>query len=252
MTLDGKINVPDDVTRSALAFVQRLLGPIAEASDFISDKVRFYRFRSAVRTVELADQIVQRSGQHIRQVPLKFLVPFLENCSLEDEDSELTKRWAALLARAATEPNPAFIAYINILSNIDPDEAKILSELWKGTNPHEVFRAENFGNAVEGFEKLDMPFARSAGFTHVLPPFKDAFDPSRVVYAWHEDDVPNTSELSLVGDDRVVKLLHMQSLGLIRVSYDIYQERGKRIYCIIARLTPLGYHFVASCEEPSE
>ncbi|MEK9671301.1 MAG: hypothetical protein VW268_02200 [Rhodospirillaceae bacterium] len=70
------------------------------------------------------------------QVPVKFLVPFLEGCSLEDEDSPLSDLWAALPARASGAFDPSIAAYISILKQLGPDKAHILQSLWGHLKPH--------------------------------------------------------------------------------------------------------------------
>jgi hypothetical protein len=99
--ITAKVDVPGDVTRSASNFLQRILGPVAEAIEFLSDKIRFYRFRSAIRTLERAKEITEASGITPKELPLKFLVPFLEDCSLEQEDSPFIEQWAKLLSSAS-------------------------------------------------------------------------------------------------------------------------------------------------------
>jgi len=124
-----KIDVPADVTRGAVGFLQRVLGPIAEASDFFSDKIRYYRFRSAIKTIERAKVITDQSGIRPQQIPLKFLVPFLEECSYEEEDSALAEQWARLLADASKGYSPLHMAIKDILKNISAAEARMIEQL---------------------------------------------------------------------------------------------------------------------------
>jgi hypothetical protein len=39
--IQAKIEVPADVPRDIVGFLKRLGGPIAEATDFLSDKIRY-------------------------------------------------------------------------------------------------------------------------------------------------------------------------------------------------------------------
>jgi hypothetical protein len=98
--IQAKIEVPADVPRDIVGFFKRLAGPLAEATDFLSDKIRYYRFKSAMKTVMRAKEINAQSGISPNEIPLKFLVPFLEDCSLEEEDSPLIEQWAKLLSSA--------------------------------------------------------------------------------------------------------------------------------------------------------
>ena len=58
-----------------------------------------WRFKQAVRLVEKVKAICEEAGIEPKAVPLKTLVPILENASLE-EDEVLHDHWAALLANA--------------------------------------------------------------------------------------------------------------------------------------------------------
>jgi len=100
------LKVPVDVTRSAVGFLQRILRPVAEATDFLSDKIRYYRFRSAIRTLERAQEITVQSGITPKELPLKFLVPFLEECSLEEDGaaSVLMLPWSVASAPPKLSP----------------------------------------------------------------------------------------------------------------------------------------------------
>lgn len=123
------INIPEDVSRDALSFTQRLLGPAADAADFLGDKIRFYRWQSALKTLERAKEIAEERNLELKEVPLKFLVPFLERASCEDTESELIERWSRLLLSAATDFDYSQLTYINVLSNIGPAEARLLDKL---------------------------------------------------------------------------------------------------------------------------
>jgi hypothetical protein len=85
------VNVPDDVVRNASDFLQRVLGPVANAADLLSDKLRLIRFRSALKTLTVAKKLAEQHDISLGRVSTKFLVPFLEGCSVEDEESELIR-----------------------------------------------------------------------------------------------------------------------------------------------------------------
>jgi hypothetical protein len=53
------VGIPDDVVRSANSFLQRLIGPLADAADLLSDKLRYVRFRSALKTLVLAKELLE-------------------------------------------------------------------------------------------------------------------------------------------------------------------------------------------------
>src|ERR1700730_715931 len=126
-----KINlkVPEDVTRDTVSFARRILGPVAELGDLFSDKVRFLRFRSAAKTLNRAAEIATEQGISPKAIPMKFLVPFIEDCSLEEEDSPFIEQWAALLASAAKGFDPLHVAIRDVLKNISSKEAALIEAL---------------------------------------------------------------------------------------------------------------------------
>src|ERR1700724_2108638 len=99
--LKVNLNVPEDVTRDTVTFARRILGSLAKIGDLFSDKVRLLRFKSAVKTLNRAAEIAKEKGISPNTIPIKFLVPFIEDCSLEEEESPLIEQWASLLASAS-------------------------------------------------------------------------------------------------------------------------------------------------------
>ena len=125
MSISANVSVPADVTRSAIGFLQRLVGPAAEVADLLSDKIRFFRFKTAMKTAQIAEKIAKEKRLNVSQVPLKFLVPFLENCSLEDEP-HLTQKWANLLSKAAAKYENEYLLYSTILKEMSGADARLL------------------------------------------------------------------------------------------------------------------------------
>jgi hypothetical protein len=62
-------------------------------------------------------------------IPLKFLIQFLEKASLEDADSPLVDRWADLLVSSSMQPESAHPRFVQILSELGADEAKLLRDI---------------------------------------------------------------------------------------------------------------------------
>ncbi|MEM7680245.1 MAG: hypothetical protein AAF182_04520, partial [Pseudomonadota bacterium] len=79
-----KNNLPENVINDASKFLQRLVGPIAEASDLLSDKIRLYRYENAIKTIKRAKEICAENKIEINEIPLAFLVPFLEASSMQE------------------------------------------------------------------------------------------------------------------------------------------------------------------------
>jgi hypothetical protein len=132
-----KINlkVPKDVTRDTVTFARRILGPLAEIGDLFSDKVRFLRFKSAAKTLNRAAEIAKEQGISPKAIPMKFLVPFIEDCSLEEEDGPFIEQWAALLASASKGFDPLHVAIKDVLKHISSREAELIGALGMAIEP---------------------------------------------------------------------------------------------------------------------
>ena len=88
------------------------------------------------RRIEQGDQLLKRAaaivadmGQEPRFVPGRLLWPALEKGSVE-EDPDLSERWAALLANASMHSTTVLPAFVTILSELSPLEAKLLSHVY--------------------------------------------------------------------------------------------------------------------------
>jgi hypothetical protein len=130
-----KLNIPEDVTRDTMNFAKRVLGPLAEFGDLVSEQVRFFRYRSAMKTLKRAAEIAKDNGITPKELPTKFLVPFIEDCSLEEEDSLLIEEWASLLASASKGFDPLHVAIKDVLKNISAKEAELLKTLGSTIEP---------------------------------------------------------------------------------------------------------------------
>lgn len=78
-------------------FLGRLINPTAEEVGLlISDNIKYFRFKNQVRILLKTKDYVEKKNIKIKEIPIKILVPLLENASLEDNDS-LQNKWANLL-----------------------------------------------------------------------------------------------------------------------------------------------------------
>src|SRR5258708_32950982 len=74
---------------------------IRDFGGILSDKVKFWRFKNQVKIVKGAKKIVEENNLPKRQIPLKILIPLIENSSLE-EDESMQNKWSNLLANAVS------------------------------------------------------------------------------------------------------------------------------------------------------
>ncbi len=101
--------------------------PLKETGLLFFDKVRHWRFKNQLKTLEKAKKLFEENGLSPKQIPLKTLFPLLEYSSLE-EDESLQDKWANLLANAL---NPEYKKNIHpmfpeILKQLSPTDAFVL------------------------------------------------------------------------------------------------------------------------------
>ncbi len=128
----AKSGIPAAI-EAATKLLEKLAGPAAEEVGlFLQDKVRNYRLRNQLIVLGKTQDMLNQAGIEPKSVPLRALVPLLEGAALEDDDN-LSTKWAALLANAATPVYSANLipTFSNILSQLSPPDVKILDVLLK-------------------------------------------------------------------------------------------------------------------------
>ena len=122
MTVEVKIEGTKELSRALVD----IFSPITEAAGSLGDRVRIYRQISLLRSIKRAKEIANSEGLTLVEPPLKFLVPYLEDCSLEDpEDKTLLEMWARLLVDASTTPKSEHNLFIRVLRELNAPEARL-------------------------------------------------------------------------------------------------------------------------------
>lgn len=131
---DKEFNIKSSTIEKGLElakdFLGRLINPAAEEVGLlISDNIKYYRFKNQVRILLKAKEYVEKKNISIKEIPIKILVPLLENASLEDNDT-LQNKWANLLVNMIdSENNLQNQIFPYILSQISIEEYEGLKEL---------------------------------------------------------------------------------------------------------------------------
>jgi len=133
-----------------------LFGPsFREFGQYLGDKVRFQRFKAAERILEKVKDL-KPDGVSISPPPVKFLLPFLEDSSLEDpEDDDMCSLWAKLLLSASEECKSEHYLFKRILKEITGTEARLLRALVTESRGEDVRKYTNMGGS---FHHEDTPF----------------------------------------------------------------------------------------------
>ena len=135
-------------------FLSKVLAPTGEAlgtalAHPIAEWQR-QRVDRARKLIEDAAASVQAAGKEPQPIPGRLLMPILERGSLE-EDEELRQRWVNLLANAAASSPTVLPAFVSILGELSPVEARVLRRI------HHLQLEQRFIRAGEGGPDPDAP-----------------------------------------------------------------------------------------------
>lgn len=106
---------------------------IKDGVGILSDQVKFWRWNNQVNIITKAQIKIDASGLDKKQIPLKVLVPIIENSSLE-QDQNMQDKWANMLANAATGNVEISPNYAAILNELSPLEVSILDKIYQEVN----------------------------------------------------------------------------------------------------------------------
>lgn len=123
-----------DAAREAGGFIAKFVaGPLEQGIGIFEDRLRYMRWERQVRLMRRSEQLLAQLGLTgpTRSVPLNIAIPLFQGGSLEEDDA-MQDRWAMLLVNAADATFKGEIrrAYLNILEQITPLEARILDTIY--------------------------------------------------------------------------------------------------------------------------
>jgi hypothetical protein len=108
----------------------RLLGPAADEIGLsVADSAKVWRLRRQIRLYSEVKRMIEESCLSMKPIPPRLFFPILQGGSTEDDD-DMQSRWAALLANAATTPDSVHPAFIEILRQLSPQDARSLDSCY--------------------------------------------------------------------------------------------------------------------------
>ena len=207
-----------------------LSGPISEMSELIADQVRYFRWRALVRIAERAKEIRLQKGVSETSIPLKVLLPILEEGSKEDETNAMCEKWANLLASIKSEYNSFDLVCVDFLKKISAIDADIIDALGAYREPkafrdklkNEVLRKEpTLGIAIEKCNSFNPDFSernRAKYFNAVKDCLEDDLQ-----FCWHELYSVNFEEKNNLKSQLMIRypetLFALKVMGLINIDY---------------------------------
>jgi hypothetical protein len=210
-------------------FLERILGAAADqAGEALADPIRSWRerrTRRAIATVTEAASLLQTARRRAIPVPGRILFPLLDAASVE-EDPEVRRMWATLLAQSADEAKQGHVlpSFVSILKELSPTEAAVLQAVYLADARHD--------------RRIDYEASGMAA----------RFNP-RFLRIYSEDHECMFSDIEMPFGNYRVLFDNLARLGLVEQSFAVEKNGGYRVYSELA-LTPLGYHFIAACTEP--
>ncbi len=130
-SLEAKVSteIPAQSTGQLVDALTDLFRPFTERRGLKADLIRLQREDVLIEIAKKVYRRLEIENAAPSPVPIKFLIPFLEKASLEDKDGFLIDRWADLLASSSLHPENAHPRFVQILSELTGDEAKLLREI---------------------------------------------------------------------------------------------------------------------------
>jgi Abortive infection alpha len=263
--------IPPDVTRAKAGAWLDLISPFTEWAGLRGDELRSRRELLRLQREDVLVEIATRarsklgSAQTGRPIPNKFLVPFLEQASLEDPDSSLVDIWAGLLVSASEKFESHHTHFVSIIGQLSAKQGEIFRKLI-GTDNKNSLEIANDNIRMWLVQNRIRSHVQRLLYDHVTKErdeltAQDLNDALREslnhlcivpVYVSLEDLIKKESyeietEWSSYKDSDEVDYSILDAVGLIR-RVDAYFGIGEwEFELIYYHLTELGYHFAMSC-----
>jgi hypothetical protein len=251
--------IPADVTRARAGAWLDLISPITAWAGLKGDQLQHKRELLRIQQEAVLYKIARSAKRKLVEqnidvvpIPTKFLVPFLERASLEDESSDLCDRWSDLLVSAATEYDPSMIRFSAILGEIGAGEVNLLNRMVReprGTRrlnhiedvPHVFFQnvldrfISNEVQPQETEEELCNAILRAYEYPGTAWPFLGVGDWDFSNLSWTDKDDAIASNLVSLG------ILHL--IESVDGSIGEFSWYG-RVYAV----TAFGLRFLLACD----
>lgn len=261
--------IPPDVTRAKSSAWLDLISPITEWAGLKGDALRFQRTQLRLQREDVLAEIVSRARGKIenieqinKPIPNKFLVPFLEQASLENPASSLIDMWSSLLAAAAENFSSHHTHFVSIIAQLSPKQGVLLKSLVGTDSADElensmdhvrtVFQSHEIRRAIEreiqnsGGTDNDLSNALEAFFNAVGISVVHVSAENLLTKAYYEIsmDLP----YYVYTDEDEVDYSILEAVGLIRrVETGFFNALNYDVSVVYYHLSDLGFYFCKAC-----
>ena len=255
--IEIKTEIPKEDTGRFLSAITDTIRPFTEGRGLKADQIRLQREDVLLEIAKKARKRADIEIADIHPVPTKLMIPFLEKASLEDVDSNMQDRWAALLVSASKHYQSKHLTFVDILSRLSSEELEILEKVCLS---YKRFPELSYpGGHIDGNQRLivaqapmlvskqsldNQDKAKKLYDTFINSPAIAALQYSKILYATVKMDKGRFYFYSEYADSR-------ESLEILQRERLIEFERLKLqdidVEVGYFDVTPLGVKFVDSC-----
>jgi hypothetical protein len=266
------------------ALVPLVGGAAKELSSYFGDEIRFFHWKNAVRILERAQQFCKKKNLHPKSVPIKFIVPFLESASLEEDATSgiLSDMWASLFASAVSSYQARHAVYVDVLKKLSSKDARFIRSLNRKMRAGRTYWEERFdadlcnvNDKQETAELFDESF-QNIGKKFLVEHTKDRFfggfekDLKNCTgWGWRVDIIPLIYDVSFYNRDGLdsatsgpfsKKKIGDTASNLVALNlmerFDVVSwvpakpkggKKAVRATCSYIMLTSLGFDFIDAC-----
>lgn len=132
MKAEVKTEIPTESSGRLLDALTDIIRPFSESRGLRADQIRLQREDVLIEIAKRAKHRLATEGRIEKPVPNKFLIPFLEKASCENEE-DLLQIWSNLLASESKASSSSNIMIVDALAKMTSEEAKLLSDLCSRT-----------------------------------------------------------------------------------------------------------------------
>ena len=130
-----------------------IFSPVSQSLGLLGDRINTYRQQQEITALKMlreAKRIAKEKNVVLELPPPKFMLPYMDSASIEDgEDEEIRKKYANLLVSAGQQMDSFVYFARTLLSELAPDEAKLLDYLVETSGVLKFATARECNLAVE-------------------------------------------------------------------------------------------------------
>ncbi len=258
-----KTEIPGESSGRLLDALTDIFRPFSESRGLKADQIRLQREEVLIEIARRARERLNIEGLQPKQVSTKFLIPFMEKASIEENDSELIDTWAKLLTTASQDYESSLVRYVSVLAELSSREVKFLHRIINGSRAEQDLSF--LADAPLGFAEWYISRFLARLLNNSLSKSKKVTGKrfqSALQRFISEVEVPGGLAMHVVVDDYYLQhsdfkihdpndkaaMAVLESLGLLRNNTITFDQDGKFCFVECVHLTEFGLGFCLACD----